>query len=224
MDSNNVILKIALPTPLRKTFDYLPPTNCNVNTLQTGARIKVPFGKQEAIGIIIHVGNESTLPIDKLKFAIELLDEEPLFTKNIMELYYFASKYYQHPLGDIIFSSLPPLLRDGAEAKLPENAVFILTELGAAANSDSLKHAIQQQKLILLLKTKPNGLTREEITQFGGQQKALTALLARGYIRKALRKATVPEKKDNLEEIKLNEYQKKPLRPLPSIKALALFY
>jgi primosomal protein N' (replication factor Y) (superfamily II helicase) len=208
MDSKHYILKIALPTPLRKIFDYLPPINCDANSIKIGARVKVPFGKREAIGIIIQISDESSCSKEKLKMAIELVDLEPLFTPTILALYNFASKYYQHPIGDIFFSSLPPLLREGASAQPPEDIIFILTQSGASANIESLKHAIQQQKLIILLKSHPNGMSREEINQACGQHKALTALLAKGYIRKVVRKDSVPTAhKATTHCLTLNEYQ-----------------
>lgn len=206
MEKENCILQVALQRPLRQTFDYLLPVNYQDENLQVGLRVRVPFGKREDIGIIMNINQSSLLPKNKLKNALEILDSEPLFTSHILSLYDFASQYYQHPIGDVIFSSLPPLFRDGIPAILPEETVFTLTEIGATANEATLKHAVQQQKLIELLKERPNGLSREEITE-PGQIKALTALLAKGFIRKQTRKKQPAPQQKSVAKFILNEHQ-----------------
>lgn len=192
MAVSNCILEIALPTPLRRTFDYLPPQACEADSLKTGSRIKVPFGRRELTGVLLGCKSTSELPFNKLKQAIAVLDEQPLFNPSILSLYQFASQYYQHSLGDIIFSSLPPQLREGQAARLPEETIFTLTELGANLTQDSLKHASQQYKIIEVLRAHPNGLTRTELSSQRAEAKALTALLAKGYIQKTVTERTKP--------------------------------
>ena len=46
-----VILRIALDTPLRRLFDYLPPRDSQTMP-KIGARVRVPFGRQRLVGIV----------------------------------------------------------------------------------------------------------------------------------------------------------------------------
>ncbi len=78
------ILRIALPTPLRRLFDYLPPQAVDSKALIPGARIKVPFQSRTLVGILIEVVQESDFPYGKLKSAIEVLDEQSVFTSKCM--------------------------------------------------------------------------------------------------------------------------------------------
>ncbi|HNL92020.1 MAG TPA: hypothetical protein PKH01_03880, partial [Pseudomonadales bacterium] len=39
--STTVILQVALPVPLRRLFDYLPPENTDLNALSLGVRVRV---------------------------------------------------------------------------------------------------------------------------------------------------------------------------------------
>lgn len=224
MEEKKCILQIAIPTPLRQTFDYLLPLGFREDQIKIGLRVRVPFGKRETIGVIINISDQSTLPIKKLKSILEVLDSNPLFTPSILSLYEFASQYYQHPIGEVIFSSLPPSLREGAEAKLPEDTVYTLTELGAMANETTLKHAIQQQKLIQLLKDHPNGLSRDELTEANGQLKALTALLAKGFIRKHIRKGSsvLPNKKTTT-CFSLNDHQHQAVKAIIDQQGFSTF-
>ena len=46
------VAHVALPVPLPRTFDYLLPEGMAV---KAGCRVRVPFGKQERIGIVAAV-------------------------------------------------------------------------------------------------------------------------------------------------------------------------
>lgn len=58
------VAHVALPVPLPRTFDYLLPEGMAV---KAGCRVRVPFGKQERIGIVAAVSERSELPLDELK-------------------------------------------------------------------------------------------------------------------------------------------------------------
>ncbi|MCX7126087.1 MAG: primosomal protein N', partial [Gammaproteobacteria bacterium] len=109
------ILQIAIPTPLRQTFDYLPLPD--ISDYQLGQRVKVSFGRRELIGVIIGFSQNSDFPLNKLKSIIEVIDRESLFDEKLLSLYRWASDYYQHPIGDVILGSLPKKIRDGLNAK-----------------------------------------------------------------------------------------------------------
>ena len=72
-----VILRLALPSPLRRLFDYLPPAGVPATALQPGMRLRVPFGRREIIGILVELTTHSEVPADKLRPALQLLDRQP---------------------------------------------------------------------------------------------------------------------------------------------------
>ena len=61
------ILRLALPTPLRRLFDYLPPQDIDIKLLIPGVRVVVPFSSRTLTGILVEVVNESSVPPEKLK-------------------------------------------------------------------------------------------------------------------------------------------------------------
>ena len=63
------ILRIALDTPLRRLFDYLPPPDGVIPLV--GTRVRVPFGRQRLVGVVIKHGEKSDLPLEKLKAVLE---------------------------------------------------------------------------------------------------------------------------------------------------------
>jgi primosomal protein N' (replication factor Y) len=120
-----VILQIALDMPLRRVFDYSwpPDVAAAMPALATGrgapplgVRVRVPFGRRQVIGVLVGTALESAVAANKLKAAIEILDERPVFDPVTFELLRWAADYYHHPLGEVIAAALPVSLRDGQAA------------------------------------------------------------------------------------------------------------
>src|SRR6185437_10366341 len=107
------ILRIALPTPLRRHFDYLAPEHPEWKGLEQGVRIKVPFRRRELIGMLIGYATETDVPLQKLKRAIEVLDTYPVVSKEIYQLCSWAADYYHYSLGEVLANAQPILLRQG---------------------------------------------------------------------------------------------------------------
>ena len=112
------ILRIALPVPLRRLFDYLAPTDFDIENLQPGLRVSVPFGRQQLTGVLIEIADHSTFPANKLKRALAVLDKEPPLTSVLFELAQWAASYYQYPLGEVLSALLPHTLREGGEQSI----------------------------------------------------------------------------------------------------------
>ncbi len=110
------VAHVALPVPLPRTFDYLLPEGMAV---KAGCRVRVPFGKQERIGIVAAVSERSELPLDELKPVAEALDDEPVFSTTVWRLLMWAAEYYHHPIGDVLFHALPVMLRARANPPAP---------------------------------------------------------------------------------------------------------
>ena len=52
------ILRLAIPSPLRRHFDYLPPVgvaDAAIQALEPGTRLRVPFGRREVTGYLLEV-------------------------------------------------------------------------------------------------------------------------------------------------------------------------
>ena len=61
------VLQVAIPSPLRRVFDYLPlPQQQALPEPRAGIRVKVLFGRQQLIGIVVAVVNSSVLEKKKL--------------------------------------------------------------------------------------------------------------------------------------------------------------
>src|SRR5271157_1863643 len=111
----SMILQVALDTPLRRVFDYLPPAKA-VDPPQLGVRVRVPFGRRRLIGILVGIVAESSVALPKLKAALEFLDERPIYDPVTFDLLRWAADYYHHPIGEVFAAALPVNLRTGQPA------------------------------------------------------------------------------------------------------------
>jgi primosomal protein N' (replication factor Y) (superfamily II helicase) len=105
------VLKVALALPLPRCFDYLAPAHLGSQNL-LGRRVRVPFGKDEKIGVIDGVEILETT-LQPLKTITEVLDDEPLFSDELFTSLHWLSRYTQAPIGEVLATALPVWLRQG---------------------------------------------------------------------------------------------------------------
>ncbi len=178
------ILRIAIPTPLRRSFDYLPPEDGGAS-LRPGIRIRVPFGKRTVIGVLLELAGESAVPAQRLKSVIEVLDEEPILPPDLLALLNWGSRYYHHPIGEVVAGALPALLREGKPARIPDNPVWQLTESGRTATATTLTRAPRQQALLSILHEQAGGLLEQQIHQYQQNWRAvMNRLEEKGWVQR----------------------------------------
>ncbi len=142
------IVRVALDVPLPHGFDYLAH---DAHADDVGRRVSVPFGRGEKIGIILEVPAASEMPREKLKPVRAILRDTPPFPPDWLELAEFCSRYYQHPIGEVIALALPPALRRrDALPRMPDREVFHITHAGRAALPQLTQRSIAARLLAAL--------------------------------------------------------------------------
>ncbi|MCZ6502374.1 MAG: primosomal protein N' [Gammaproteobacteria bacterium] len=175
--STNRLLDVAVPAPLRKTFQYLPTDGCA--NLKPGCRIRVPFGKQKLVGIFIGFSQTPSIDEAKLRSIIEIIDQEPVLSTALLQLCNWASGYYHHPIGDVLVNALPVSLRKGVPAHNPPQELTI-TSRGKSADLAKLGRAPKQLELLQTLKQ--STLVKDEIRDQNFKPHIVTALLKKKFV------------------------------------------
>ncbi|MDR0734834.1 MAG: primosomal protein N' [Elusimicrobiota bacterium] len=105
-------ISVALPIALNKTFDYaLPPALEPL--IQTGLRVRVPFGAATQTGFITELNTNPKLPQNiKLKKVIEILDSRVFYGPDLWPLARFIEHNYANTLGETLNVLIPPFLND----------------------------------------------------------------------------------------------------------------
>jgi primosomal protein N' (replication factor Y) len=176
------IVRVAIPSPLPRHFDYLLPMGAPV--AQPGTRVRVPFGKQEMIGVVLGTAETSELPREKLKSIRQLLDAEPLLPAPLLELLIWASTYYHHPIGEVMATALPVLLRRGLPATAVGEKRYALTDEAHETPAETLQRSPLQQRLFQAMRQHAEGLNAAALAEVAENWRdAMKRLEARGFIR-----------------------------------------
>lgn len=99
-------VEVALPTPIRSTFTYKNPFSYSL----VGKRVVVQFGRRTLMGLVLTESDENSSAF-QLKEITEILDEQPLFSKQLLNSIKNLSDYYFHPIGEVVHVFIPNLLR-----------------------------------------------------------------------------------------------------------------
>ncbi len=161
------ILRLAIPSPLRRLFDYLPPRGMSAAAamaLQPGQRVSVPFGSRKVTGYLVQLCQDSELPASALKHADAVLDDAPLVPSTLLQLCDWAARYYHHPPGEVYACAFPASLRQGKAHRPGGRAGWRLTTRGMGLPAGALARSPRKAEALALLQGAPavsNDLFRE---------------------------------------------------------------
>jgi primosomal protein N' (replication factor Y) len=145
------ILRLAIASPPRRIFDYLPPPDTDTSILQPGIRVLAPFGPRQVCAVLLEVAENSDLAADKLRSATAILDQQPLISKSLLALCLWAASYYKHSPGQILAAALPTRLRQGKALPAAGEPCWQLTTIGKGLPEGALRRAPRQAELLSLL-------------------------------------------------------------------------
>lgn len=112
-----VILNLPLNQPF--TYSYIPPEKEDPELKpEIGKRAEIMFGNKKTTGFITEISE--TIPescaVDesKIRPIKKILDKEPLFGKELIDLALWVSHYYLCTFGEAVFSMIPSGRRESS--------------------------------------------------------------------------------------------------------------
>lgn len=112
-------LEIILNLPVNQgfTYSYIPPENEKPELVpQIGKRAEIMFGNKKTEGFIINIFDKlpPNCPVQesKIKPVKRIIDKQPLFGEELIEMAKWISHYYLCTLGEAVFSMIPSGRRD----------------------------------------------------------------------------------------------------------------
>ena len=152
------LLRLALPVPVPKYFDYLPPHGVAPGDCLPGCRVRVPFGRSHHIGLIVQQVGDSEVPASRLKRVQALLDPQPLLSADDLAFLGWAAGYYHHPVGEVFSAALPLRLRKQLQPLALSEAHFRLAGEPEPALQAVRRAPRQRELLEWLIEAGPAGL------------------------------------------------------------------
>lgn len=183
MSPSPIIVAVAVPLKLPRTFDYRLPPNCPAPPV--GCRVKVRFANRPLIGWVVETKTDSDWPLDKLHPIEEVIDQIPLLSDELWQLLIWTHRYYHHPLGEVLATALPAPLRGGSQQQIVQPKLWRLTDAGRLIDPASLKRSPRQADVLAALTSGPKspGALRDV-----GTNAVIKRLLAKGWVEQIIAK------------------------------------
>lgn len=163
------VLRLAIPSPLRRLFDYLPPrgmSEAEAAELRPGQRLSVPFGNRRVTGYLLEVSATTELPVSALKHVDSILDSEALISPALVKLCGWAARYYHHPPGEVFTAAFPRQLREGKTHRVAGIPGWRLTTRGMGLPRGALARSPRQAQALALLQS-ASAVRTSELTEQG---------------------------------------------------------
>ena len=117
-------IEVAVALPVYRTFTYSVPEAFSGFTAR-GKRVLAPFGGRRVTGYVFGQGRS---PDDKeIKPILDILDDQPLFTADMIPFFQWIADYYKYPIGEVVKNALPGGLN------VNEYTSFTITPMGREA-------------------------------------------------------------------------------------------
>ncbi len=219
MSQKNKLFRVAVASPLRRTFDYLAPGSdshtesgmgFNFNAehdydiIEVGMRVSVPFRNKMQVGIVIQQIESSDVASNKLRIIDTVLDTEPLLAAQDIKLLLWASQYYQHPIGEVMQASIPTLLRQGKAANAATQKIWQLSELGQTqlqADATSLNRAPKQKQIMRLFERfSTTGISEQDfatIAELGNWRETVNRLIKKHWLIESEQAVTITKQNNS---------------------------
>lgn len=122
---SELYVKVALPIPLRKTFDYRVSPELREKA-GVGKRVSVPFKNYEMKGFIVDFYQDEYR--EGIKEIKDIIDEESVINEKILNLCNYLSEEYFLPIGQLLrmsFSPELPVRKKGRERKAESEKISV---------------------------------------------------------------------------------------------------
>ncbi|GIX32448.1 MAG: primosomal protein N' [Lysobacterales bacterium] len=162
---------MALPRPLDTLYDYTAP---DPSADWIGCRVRVPFGRQRPIGVVVAIGPPEVAETG-LQPILERIDSEPILAPTDLETLSWLARYHHHPLGEVLADALPPPVRPAPASRSPESRLVLSEDPRGPVRGRSLA------RLVALLRER-GSLSRAELDrEFADWRGLLARHRSRGF-------------------------------------------
>ncbi len=187
------VLRVAVPGPLARLFDYLPAAGGAGGTAPPpGARVLVPFGRARRVGVVTAWGADTDVAPGRLRRIEAALDAEPALPADLLALGQWAGRYYHHPVGEVLAAMFPAALRRAENPDTEPPPRWRATSAGHRAGTAGLSGAPLQQQLLAFIAAHPEGVEQSALKTLSERYQApLRALRHKGLVEPAPRASAV---------------------------------
>lgn len=169
-----MFIRVALPVPRLEPLTYQIDDDTPVGV---GSRVIVPLGKRMLTGTIVDIDVPS---VNNVKSIVEVLDERPTFSAELLELTKRVAEYYLCSWGEVLHAAMPGGMQPNAVMR-----VRIERPLSTSEYESIKRKAPKRAKLLSILDESSGELTLaylQKLMKSSYVADQLQALLRDGWI------------------------------------------
>ena len=182
------IARVELDVPVSGPFDY----EAGRLEIVVGALVAVPFGRRRLVGVVTGLSENSKVDKARLKHVERVLPTEPL-PESSLSLAQFCADYYRFPLGQVLSTALPTMLRKPDYGKRVKAWEYVLCRGSEAELEASISsRASGQRKLFRVL---AGGEAVDSVRArliYPGAQRVLRVWVENGWVERRAVRARMP--------------------------------
>ncbi|MGB0290638.1 MAG: DEAD/DEAH box helicase, partial [Opitutales bacterium] len=147
-----------------------------------GSLVRIPLRRRSELGVVLRTGSDQEIPPGKLKMLYEVVQDFPVLTAELIELFHWARHYYATSPEAVLEAMIPPAIRRGMR---PKTRRYLAP--GTAPDPEALaaleKRAPKQAALLQFVAQQLKPQPRAEILKrLKISASACEALVKKGYL------------------------------------------
>lgn len=147
-----------------------------------GSLVRVPLRRRSELGVVLRLGTDQSIPPGKLKMLYEVVQEYPVLTAELLDLFRWAVRYYASSPEAVLEAMIPAAIRRGMK---PKKLRYMAA--GASPSADELvqleKRAPRQAELLRFIQAQLKPQPRAAVLKrMGISVSACQALLTKGWL------------------------------------------
>ena len=215
-DADRLIAEVVVDRPLDRTFEYVVPDGLR-DHVQAGKRLLVPFGRgnQKLAGYCVGLADRPSTN-RKLKQVDAVLDREPLFSEQMLDLTRWIADRYLCAWGQVLESVIPAGVKKQAGTR--ELTYYLLAD-GTKQRMEKERWPAKQRAVLEVLQTATEPVRVDDLVEMADcgtgpiknlAKKGDIAAFKRRTFTSAAEEAIVTSDANDA-DLKLNEDQQKAL-------------
>lgn len=178
------ICSFALLLPVYHLFDYQLEADQHA---EPGTRFVLPFGQGQKTGILISSRSSDSDLKEKstrqLKSVLQQLDNQPVLSRQLMDLAVWLADYYCQPLGEVMFHCIPKYVRKAETLTSTQIQYWQAIAVDDELLQTLERKALRQFEILKALLDSESGLNAAELRALNnGWNQPLRALEKKGLV------------------------------------------
>ncbi|MFA6259895.1 MAG: primosomal protein N' [Bacteroidia bacterium] len=144
-DSFAQFVDVVLPLPVANHYTYRVPLELEAE-IAAGKRVIVQFGKRRYFTAVVLKVHAQPPKGYEAKYILNILDEMPLISPEMIRFWEWMAAYYMCTLGDVMQAAIPAALKPESQTRISLHADYIPDAVELSDKEYLLVEALLQQQ------------------------------------------------------------------------------